>query len=125
MRTETLEERLELYVKGKGRKDDSSNKLLLAASAVAGVGAVIIPPPAEAAIVYSGILQENNKITTESPLKIVDFDGNAEFKFELENYQSSFIQKINIEASGSMAVIEDPQDAPRLPGKLTGNLGAS
>lgn len=115
MKEQTLEDRLELYLSEKRSRDVSSSKLLLAASAVAGVGAIIVPAPAEAAIVYSGVLQENNEITTDSPLQIVDFDGNAEFKFKLSftSYDSniySFTQKLTVDTVGTEAVIRDPNN---------------
>lgn len=80
MKQQSLDKRLNLYLSEKGSRDVSANTLLLAASAVAGVGAALVPPPAEAAIVYSGVLQENEvKVGAESYK--VDFDGGGEPEF--------------------------------------------
>jgi len=121
MTQQTLEERLESYRLEKGCKGISSNKLLLAASAVAGVGAILVPPPAEAAIVYSGVLL-NNQVTAEHESYKVDFDADnsPEFIFELVN-DGSYAQMLAANANPTVGVIKSSSD----PAQLDGNYAVS
>lgn len=114
MKQQSLDKRLNLYLSEKGSRDVSANTLLLAASAVAGVGAALVPPPAEAAIVYSGVLQENEvKVGAESYKVDFDADNNPEFTFELVTETGgSYFQYLK--AKSSAEVIKSNDNPARL-----------
>ncbi len=120
MKKQTLIERLELYGREEGTKENTPGKLLLATSAAATVGAILVPPPAEAAIVYSGV--QDKVVSTGQAQQQVDFngDGSVEFTFNLSATSAPYTYSQKLAVTGTAAkVIENGGKPARLGGNYT------